>query len=607
MKVGDQVAGYEIVAKLSSGGMATVFLGRRVGVGGFAKHVAIKVVHSHLAEDPSFVEMFLDEARLSARIEHPNVVHVHDVGESNGAYFMVMEYVAGCTLAQLLGVLGQKRMRLATEVAVSIAMKLAAGLHAAHELTNDQGENLGVVHRDVSPHNVLLAFKGHVKLIDFGVAKAAERSQVTQGALLKGKIRYMAPEQAFGHAIDRRTDVYALGIVLWEMLTSRRLFDGDSDLAILEAVRNPKIRPPSAIVAGIPPQLDAIVMSALSKDPELRPATAEVFRQKLAAAIPAALAIESSHIADLLGVLMKDFIEAEHKKLGTEVSRFSSLIGVPCPSPNADKIVERLAVPLNARPSGPPSHRRTPPLLGVGAQPMPNPRPPPRAAPPPSPSAWISSARPTASAAALLADPGATPDATPSHVRETLPEPRRNSLPSGEYRTPAEPAAPAGALPASPYLEPLSAPPSSRRAPKAAIVAALVAVAAIGGGILAWRPWEPPSAPRATSATAPPPAEAAPAATAAGPAGSAPVAETAPTAPATPDAPQPMSTTTHPTTQPAAEGEPVAVRAPLASGEAAPAATTAAPPPGRRRRGATSGRRGSQIVDGVPLATDVEF
>ena len=357
MKVGDFIAGYEIVARLSSGGMATVFLGKRGGAGGFAKHVAIKVVHPHLSEDPAFVEMFLDEARLSARIEHPNVVHVHDLGDADGTYFMAMEYVAGTSLAQLLRVVGQKKLRLAPEVAVAIVMRLASGLHAAHELTNEAGENLGVVHRDVSPHNVLLAFKGHVKLIDFGIAKAAERSQNTQGALLKGKVRYMAPEQAFGLRVDRRTDLYALGIMLWEMLTSRRLFDGESDLQVLEAVRDPKVRPPGTLVSRLPPALDAIVMSALSRDPDLRPDSCEVLRQKLATAMPQALAIDAPHIADLLGVLMKDVIAAEQSKLGN-LTQLSMILGAPSASPNAQQLVERLALPMSARSLAPDPSRQ---------------------------------------------------------------------------------------------------------------------------------------------------------------------------------------------------------------------------------------------------------
>ncbi len=345
MKIGDQIAGHEIVAKLSSGGMATLYLGRKQGAGGFAKHVAIKVVHAHLAEDPSFIEMFLDEARLSARIDHPNVVHVHDLGEHEGDYFMLMEFVAGCSLAQLLKALAKKKLKLAPEVAVAIAIKVASALHAAHELTDSHGKNLGVVHRDVSPQNVLLAFKGHVKLIDFGIAKAADRSQQTQGAVFKGKIRYAAPEQAMGKPLDRRADVYAVGILLWEMLTTHRLFDGDSDFEVLEQVRNPNVRPPGTVVPGISTALDRAVIDTLHQDPAKRPQTADDLRKRLSQACPGALEIDSPHLADLLGVLMQEFVEAETKKLSS-LSTISQILGSATPSPNAAELVERLVGPI---------------------------------------------------------------------------------------------------------------------------------------------------------------------------------------------------------------------------------------------------------------------
>jgi eukaryotic-like serine/threonine-protein kinase len=191
-EVGEQVGDYQIVARLKSGGMATLFLGRRRGASGFAKHVAIKVIHPHLAEDPAFVRMFVDEALLSARIQHPNVVHVEELKRRDGKYFLVMEYVHGVALVQLLRTLGRKGRRLAPDLAVQIAARIADGLHAAHETRDPDGQTAGVVHRDVSPQNVLLAWAGHVKLIDFGVAKAHGRATHTIGGSLKGKVRYMS-------------------------------------------------------------------------------------------------------------------------------------------------------------------------------------------------------------------------------------------------------------------------------------------------------------------------------------------------------------------------------------------------------------------------------
>jgi len=245
IEVGQQVGSYDIVTRLRSGGMATLFLGRRQGPAGFRRHVAIKVVHEHLAADPTFVRMFLDEALLSARIQHPNVVHVEELGEADGTYFLVMEYVHGCTLSRLLKQLSKLGRRLSPDMAAWIAIQIAEGLHAAHDLTGDHGEALHVVHRDVSPQNVLLSETGHVKLIDFGVAKARGRALRTTSGSLKGKLAYMSPEQARGDDLDRRTDVYALGVVLWESLTGRRRFQAADQIALLRLVQAPTISPPS--------------------------------------------------------------------------------------------------------------------------------------------------------------------------------------------------------------------------------------------------------------------------------------------------------------------------------------------------------------------------
>ncbi|MEM6956553.1 MAG: protein kinase [Myxococcota bacterium] len=323
MRVGDTIAGYDIVAKMKSGGMAALFLGRRKRAGGFEKHVAIKVVHEHLSEDKEFARMFLDEARISASIEHPNVVHVHDLGHADGRDFLVMEYVPGVAFSQLLRNLAIKERRPTPAVAAWIAMQVAGGLHSAHELTNEVGENLAVVHRDISPKNVLIAYKGYVKLIDFGIAKAAGRIHHTQGSLLKGTFRYMSPEQAMGQAIDRRTDIYALGVMLWESLTLQRLFDAENDILLLDLVRDPKAPPPGSLVAGIPPALDAVVLKALSKNPADRYKTAAEFRQALAMAVPEALAVSQAEIADLVGVAMEGEVE------GHEDPSIRSALGYP--------------------------------------------------------------------------------------------------------------------------------------------------------------------------------------------------------------------------------------------------------------------------------------
>jgi len=323
---GSLLGDFQIIAPLKSGGMATLFLGRKIGPAGFARPVAIKVVHPHLAVDQSFVDMFLDEARLSANIRHPNVVHVEALGETEGIYYLVMEYVHGCTLQQFLQKLGRQGRKLSPEIAAYIAMKVADGLHAAHEAKNDRGEPLGVVHRDVSPQNVLLGYDGQVKLIDFGVAKAKGQSNETSGGSLRGKLRYMSPEQAWGHEVDRRADVYALGIVLWESLAFRRLFDGENDFLILQAVRNPTPQRPSELAQGISEGLDHAVMTALAVNQEGRFQTAQAMRRAIGGGCPGALQVEPDDLAALLGVVMDEDIQKTHMTLPQEVS---SMLRVP--------------------------------------------------------------------------------------------------------------------------------------------------------------------------------------------------------------------------------------------------------------------------------------
>jgi len=303
---GQRIGDYELIANLRAGGMATLFLGRRVGAAGFTRDVAIKIVQPHFAQDEQFRQMFLDEAMLSSRIQHPNVVHVEELGEHEGSHFLVMEYVHGCSLSQLQRALFARGRRLSPAFAVRIAMHVADALHAAHETCDETGRKLNVVHRDVSPENVLLAYAGHVKLIDFGIAKAYGRRHRTQDGLLKGKFRYMAPEQAYAREIDRRTDIYQLGILLWELLTLRRLFDAETDVELLQQVREPKIVAPSTLVPGIVPALDAAIMSALDPNPKNRPADAQAFSRMLGKAVSKAHEVDSGALSALVVATMDE-------------------------------------------------------------------------------------------------------------------------------------------------------------------------------------------------------------------------------------------------------------------------------------------------------------
>ena len=300
LEPGSTLGGYRILARLRAGAMGVLYLARRIGPAGFSRPVAIKVIHDHLAANRRFARMFVDEAKLSARIDDPNVVRVEEFGQADGRYYLVMEYVHGASLAQTIAVL-RKRGRIPIELAVAMAMQIAGGLHGAHEATDEEGVPLGVVHRDVSPHNVIVSYKGYVRVIDFGIAKARQVGGQTKTGSLRGKLAYMPPEQArSARTVDRRADLYGVGLVLWEMLTFRRVFDADTDIAILNQIRNPEIVPPSTLAPAVPKALDDVVMSTLANDPDQRPATGALLQRALADALPAALRVQPGDIAALM-------------------------------------------------------------------------------------------------------------------------------------------------------------------------------------------------------------------------------------------------------------------------------------------------------------------
>jgi serine/threonine-protein kinase len=276
-----QLGRYALFDQIAEGGMATVHLGRLIGPVGFSKIVAIKQMHESAARNPDFVAMFLDEARLSGRVQHPNVVATHDVIAKGGEAFLVMEYVHGESLAALLRASRQRGERLAPPVAVHILCDVLSGLHAAHEATDENGEPLGLVHRDVSPQNIMIGVDGVARVLDFGIAKAAGRMQETQTGQLKGKIGYMAPEQLLGRPLDRRVDIFAAGIVLWEAISGRKMFDADNSGQLMYQVLEYEIPPLSSIIDGLPLTLSNAVERATARDPEQRFATAREFAREL--------------------------------------------------------------------------------------------------------------------------------------------------------------------------------------------------------------------------------------------------------------------------------------------------------------------------------------
>ncbi|KYF94942.1 hypothetical protein BE20_05015 [Sorangium cellulosum] len=261
--------------------MASVHLARMDGPGGFQKWVAIKRIHPHLVEDDQFVDMFLDEARIAAGINHANVAQVFDLGKDDNTYWIAMEYLHGEPLREVMRRAEERRLRISPELAARICSDAAEGLHAAHELRGKNGQLLGLVHRDVTPHNLFLTYDGYTKVVDFGIAKVADRLSSTRAGTLKGKLAYMSPEQVRGNEVDRTTDVFALGVVLWELTTNQRLFRMDTDLDTLEKVQACVVPPPSTIVPDYPIELESVVMKALAKHRQDRFQTAREFSRAL--------------------------------------------------------------------------------------------------------------------------------------------------------------------------------------------------------------------------------------------------------------------------------------------------------------------------------------
>jgi serine/threonine-protein kinase len=270
----ERIGRYELCFELASGGMATVYLARVDGASGFEKLVALKRIHRHLAKEKKYIDMFLDEAKIASRITHPNVCGVFDFGHADGEYYIAMEYLVGEPLARLCGKVArdqeQRRHPLLPLRMASIIADACEGLHAAHELKDANGDLLHVVHRDVSPRNLFITYHGSVQVVDFGIASARQRMHHTATGQVKGTFAYMAPEQLAAKPIDRRVDIWSLGVSLWEMLTFKRLFRSDTTANTIHAVLYDDLVPPSAHRSQIPKELDEIVMKALERDPKKR-------------------------------------------------------------------------------------------------------------------------------------------------------------------------------------------------------------------------------------------------------------------------------------------------------------------------------------------------
>ncbi|MCB9688902.1 MAG: PhnD/SsuA/transferrin family substrate-binding protein [Alphaproteobacteria bacterium] len=278
-----RVGSYHLIERLAVGGMAEVFLACQRGDQSLDRLVVLKRILPHLAQNPEFVEAFGREARITARIRHPNVVQIHELGESGGLPFIAMEYVPGSTLKQLVVAARQTEVRLPVDVCVHLLMQSCAGVHAAHELTDPHGKPYGLVHRDVSPHNLMVDDQGHVKLLDFGIAKASEGMDHTRTGMLKGKISYMSPEQCRQEKLDRRSDVFALGVCAYEMFAGSRPFQAPSELATMQAIVAARYTPLDKLRPEIPEGVVAAVHKAMALRPEDRQQTADEMRRELKA------------------------------------------------------------------------------------------------------------------------------------------------------------------------------------------------------------------------------------------------------------------------------------------------------------------------------------
>ena len=285
---GPRVVGrYTIYGEIASGGMASVHFARLAGPSGFGRTVAVKRAHPHLARDNDFALMFLDEARLASRIRHSNVVSTIDVLNAPNELLLVMDYVHGESLWRLLRTASEKRERVPAPIAAAIVIDTLHGLHAAHEATDERGEPLGIVHRDVSPHNILVGVDGISRIVDFGIAKAAGRLHSTRDSAVKGKYAYMAPEQIRGEPVSRLTDTYAASIVFWELLTGERLFVGKNEAETIHRCLVARVQPPSLFAPGLPQALDEIVRRGLSREPSRRYQTAKDMARDIESCIAA--------------------------------------------------------------------------------------------------------------------------------------------------------------------------------------------------------------------------------------------------------------------------------------------------------------------------------
>ncbi|MBX7101274.1 MAG: serine/threonine protein kinase [Myxococcaceae bacterium] len=309
---------YTLIDRIAVGGMAEIFLARQAGLEGFEKTIVIKRIRPHLSKQASFVKMFLNEAKLAAQLNHPNIVQIYDLGKIGESYFIAMEYIFGRDMRRIIPKADSMGIPFPMVYALKIASSVCEGLYYAHQKVDLYGSPLNIVHRDVTPENIFVSFDGTVKVLDFGIAKAANQIEQTRAGEIKGKLSYMSPEQCMGKVLDQRSDIFSLGVVLYEWLTGFKLFTGDSEVAILKSITEGKIYAPSYFKADIPEAVESILMRALEKDREKRYQSAWEMQYDLDQFLSQYEFTPSNiHLSNFLKQLFNDELEEEKARLAT--------------------------------------------------------------------------------------------------------------------------------------------------------------------------------------------------------------------------------------------------------------------------------------------------
>ena len=353
MKLPHQFQRYLLLELIASGGMAQVYRAKSEGLGGFEKTVAVKIIQPHYSTDREFINMLIDEAKITAQLSHPNIVQVIDLFEHENLYAIVMEYIEGRDLRRIITKGQEVGKPILLPDAVFIAWGAANALDYAHGKADDEGHPLGIVHRDISPQNILVSFKGEIKLVDFGIAKAARRFSETQAGALKGKFAYMSPEQAEGSETDHRSDIFSLGVVLYEMATGTRLFKGDSDMSTLRKVLDTQVPPPARVHPGFPFELEQVIISCLNRDPRERFQKVEDFRDHLIQyLISSGRHLDPSPLAVYLQEIFSPEMQQKKRQAREEKTQVEK-------TPTPDKVVPAAPTPPRQAPvESPPVHSR---------------------------------------------------------------------------------------------------------------------------------------------------------------------------------------------------------------------------------------------------------